>query len=64
MEEIQNTLKLFILSGFSFYENSRFTRQQKKGDVISLIPLYHFYLLHRHLVISWGITAESSPLPV
>ena len=29
---------------------------------ISLTPLYQFHPLHRHLDISWAITAESSPL--
>ena len=46
---------------FFFHKHSRFTAQQGKGEAISLIPLYHFHLLHRHLD-SRAITAESSPL--
>ena len=48
---------------FFFHEHSWFTGQQGKGEVISLIPLYHFHLLHRHLD-SQAITAESSPLHI
>ena len=40
------------------------TGQQGKGEPISLSPLYHFHPLHRHLDISWGITAETSPLHI
>ena len=52
-----------------FYEHSRFTGQQMKivgrgGGAISLCPFYHFYLLHRHLDISWVIAAESPPLHI
>ena len=42
-----------------FHEHSRFKGQQGKGEAISVIPLYHFHPLHRHLDISWAITAES-----
>ena len=45
-----------------FHEHSWFTGQQRKGEAISLTPLYHFHPLHRHLDISRVITAESSPL--
>ena len=48
---------------FFFHEHSWFTGQQGKGEVISLIPLYYFHLLHRHLD-SQAITAESSPLHI
>ena len=44
-----------------FYEHSRFTGQQGKGEGIYLTPLYHFHPLHRHLDISRAIIAESSP---
>ena len=47
-----------------FHEHSLFTEQQGKGEAISLIPLYHFYPLHRHLDISRAITAESSSLQI
>ena len=46
-----------------FHEDSRFTRQQRKEEATSL-TLYHCHLLHRHLDISWVITAESSPLHI
>ena len=45
-------------------EHSWFTGRQRKEEVISLSPLYHFYPLHRHLDISRAITAESSPLHI
>ena len=35
-----------------------------KGEAISLIPLYHFYPLHRHLDISRTINTECSPLHI
>ena len=35
-----------------------------KGEAISLIPLYHFHPLHRHLDISQTITTECSPLHI
>ena len=35
-----------------FHEHSDFTGQQGKGEAISLIPLYHFHPLHRHLDIN------------
>ena len=47
-----------------FYEHSRITGLQRKGEVISLTPHYHFHPLHRHLDISRAITAESSPLRI
>ena len=40
-----------------FHEHSRFAGQHEKGECISLTPLYHFHPLHRHLDISWAITA-------
>ena len=43
-----------------FHKHSRFSREKRRG--ICLTPLYHFHPLHRHLEISRGITAESSPL--
>ena len=39
-------------------------RTAGEGEAISLSPLYHFHLLHRHLDISRAITAESSPLHI
>ena len=49
-----------------FHEHSRFTGQHGKGEAISisLSPLYHFHMLHRHLDISCTITAKSSPLHI
>ena len=45
-----------------FYEHSRITGLQVKGEGISLTPHYHFHPLHKYLDISRAITAESSPL--
>ena len=42
---------IFFVSVF-FFEYSRFTGQQGKGEAISLYPFYHFHSLHRHLDIS------------
>ena len=39
-------------------------RTAGEGEGISLTPHYHFHPLHRHLDISWAITAESSPLHI
>ena len=51
----------FFLSVWVFiHEHSRFTGEQGKGESISLIPLYHFQLLHRHLDISRAIAVENS----
>ena len=47
-----------------FHKHSQITGLQGKAECISLTPHYHFYLLHRHLHISWVITAESSPLHI
>ena len=47
-----------------FHKHSRFAGQQGKDEAISLTPLYHFHLLHRHLDITRVITAESSSLHV
>ena len=56
----------FFFSFFSilvfFHEHLRFTGQQGKGEVTSLIPVYHVHLLHRHLEISRAIPTESSTL--
>ena len=57
------TAYFFSISVF-FHEYSRLTGQQGKGEGIYLTPLYHFHSLHRHLGISWAITAESSPVYV
>ena len=49
----------------SFHEHSRITELQGRGGGgISLTPRYHFHPLHRHLHISWVITAESLPLHI
>ena len=57
-----NTSFFFLSpSGFFFHKHSRIKGLQGKGEGISLIPHYHFHLLHRYLDISWAITVESSP---
>ena len=47
-----------------FHKHSQITGLQGKGESISLTPHYCFHLLHRHLDISWVITAASSPLHI
>ena len=55
---------LFFSTCVFFQEHSWFTGQQRKGIAISFTPLYNFHLLHIHLDINRGITAESSPLHI
>ena len=57
-------LNIFFSIWVFVQEHSRFTGQQEKGEPISLIPLYHFHPLHRHLTLYRTITAESSPLHI
>ena len=47
-----------------FHEHLQFTGQLGKEEAISLIRLYHFHALHKHLDISRGITVESLPLHI
>ena len=47
-KERQNSCVFFIQ--VFFHEHSRFTEQQGKGEAISSSPLYHFWLLHKHLI--------------
>ena len=55
----------FFFSIWVFFLNHPgITGLQGKGEGISLTPHYHFHQLHRHLDISWSITAESSPLHI
>ena len=58
------TFFLFFFIWVFFHVHSRITGLQGKGEGISLTPHYHFHSLHRHLDISWAITAESSPLHI
>ena len=53
---------IFLLSMFSLipFHELQDCNGKKKG--ITLILHYHFQPLHRHLDISWVITAGSSPL--
>ena len=54
----------FFLSGI-FYTNIHESQDcRRRGGGISLTPHYHFHPLHKHLDISWAITAESSPLHI
>ena len=53
-----------FLFWFFFHQHSQITGLQGKGEVIFLIPDYHFHHLQRHLDISRVITAESSPLHI
>ena len=43
-----------------FHENSRFTRQQGKGEAISMARLYQFHPLLKHLDLSQAVILESS----
>ena len=61
---IHSTHVVFFPIWVFFNEHSWLTDQQANGEAISLIPLYHFHLLHRHFDISRVITAESSPLHI
>ena len=60
---LQQQLQFFFYLGF-LSRTSRFTREQEQGEINCLPPLYHFYLLCRHLNISRATTAENSPLHV
>ena len=62
VDNAANASLLIFCVSVVFHEHSRFKGQQDKREAISITPLYHFYSLHRHLDISWVITAESSPL--
>ena len=55
---------ILFLFCFFFHEHSQITGLQGKGEVIFLIPDYHFHHLQRHLDIIRVITAESSPLHI
>ena len=55
--KMRSTLAFFLIWIF-FHEHSPITGMQAKGEGISLTPQYHFHPLHRHLHISWSITAE------
>ena len=60
--KITHTIQSIFFSIWHFFcEHWWFTGQQGKREAICT-PLYHFTPLHRHLDISWVITAESSPL--
>ena len=54
----------FFLSGFPFMNIHESQNCREGGGGISLTPRYHFHPLHRHLHISWVITAESLPLHI
>ena len=65
MHERKNRINFFFFSiGVFFHDHLRITGLQGKGEDISLTPHYLLYPLHRHLDISWAITAESSPLHI
>ena len=72
MRDIKHSLKqTSAIINFDFFstwvfihEHLRFTRQQRKGEAISLTPHYHFHPFHRQLDISRAISAKSSPLHI
>ena len=49
---------------FSLTINHDLQDSRGRGGAISLIPLYDFHLLHRHVDISQAITTGSSPLRI
>ena len=59
------TEAIFFLSGSSF-TGIHDSQDNRGGESLSLslTPLYHFHLLHRHLDISQAITAENSPMHI
>ena len=57
----RNTNSTFFYLGFLSHDIHIFQGSKGRGRPI-LIPLYNFHLLHKHLCISWAITAESSPM--
>ena len=60
-----NSFRIYFFSIWVFFfEHSRITGLQGKGEDISLTPHYRFHPLHRHLDISRAITAESSSLHI
>ena len=62
---IQHISCIFFLYVFFSHEHLQIiTGQKGKGDIISLIPPYHFHPLHKHLYINRAITAESSSLHI
>ena len=56
--------QFFFLSMFSLTINHDLQDSRGRGGAISLIPLYDFHLLHRHVDISQAITTGSSPLRI
>ena len=56
-------LKAIITKPFFYlgFLSETFIGQKGKGDAISLTPLYHFHLLHRHLEVNQAITPDGSP---
>ena len=64
LKELTQHYFFFFSIWVFFYEHSRITGLQGKGEGISLTPQYHFHPLHRHLDISRAFTAESSPLHI
>ena len=65
-KELSQQFHFFVSFWVFFYNHLWITELQGKGKEkgISLIPHYNFHPLHRHLNISWAITAESSPLHI
>ena len=48
----------FFFFYFGSHKHLQFTKQQEKGEGIFLTSLNLFHQLHRHLDISWVITAD------
>ena len=63
-EPIITSFVFFYSIWVFIHEHSRITGLQGKRKGIFLTSHYDFHTLHRHLDISLGITAESSPLHI
>ena len=68
--EASTKQQFFIISIWVFFhehsqsEHLQSTRQQARGEIVSLTPLYHVKLLHKNLDISRVITVESFSLHI
>ena len=57
-------INFYFTSELSFTNIDDSQDSKGRSEDISLSPLYHFHLLHRHLEISWMATGESSPVHI
>ena len=57
-------INFYFTSELSFTNIDDSQDSKGRSEDISLSPLYHFHLLHRHLDISWMATGERSPVHI